>query len=216
MYVVDRRKTPGQSRRRQIRSVRDEKGNRGRICRQRGQIVGYRPITEVLPGRLVEAFRRLGAGIGDESLGLFDERLKARRLRGKWKMFMIHVTTPSSCWLARADRSAHQNHARGVALNCCFVSQRVSLSVKLGGEVGGDRPKVDLDFASLPGRGPVRRAIATTNRGLKLAGRDLHRFSHFRETVRREIVRRRCCECSQAAWYEANVREMSDRRCSSI
>lgn len=68
MHVVDRRKTPGQSRRRQSRSVRDEKGNRGRICRQRGQIVGYCPITEVPLGRLVQASRRLGAGIGDEDM----------------------------------------------------------------------------------------------------------------------------------------------------
>jgi hypothetical protein len=37
--------------------------------------VGYCPITEVPSGRLVQAFRRLRAGIGDEGLGLFEERL---------------------------------------------------------------------------------------------------------------------------------------------
>ncbi len=67
------------------------------------------------------------------------------------------------CWLARTDRSVHQNHACGAALDCCFVDQRVCRGVNLGGEVGGHRPKAALDFVSLPGLGPVRRAIATTS-----------------------------------------------------
>jgi len=50
--------------------------------------------------------------------------------------------------------------------------------------MGSDRPKVELDFASSPGTGR-QESDRYYNRGLKLAGRDLHRFSHFSEIVRR-------------------------------
>lgn len=58
--------------------------------------MGFRPCTEICPRSIVLALRRLGAGIGDEGLGFFDERLKARRWRGKWKKFVVHVKTPLS------------------------------------------------------------------------------------------------------------------------
>jgi hypothetical protein len=61
------------------------------------------------------------------------------------------------------------------------------------------------------GNGRCQESDSYYNRGLKLAGRDLQRFSQFREIVRVEVVRHGCSECSQAAWYQANARDVNDR-----
>lgn len=111
MHVFDRRQTPGQSRRRQSRSVGDEKGNRGGICRQSSEAVRCVPTLEVISGRGVLALSGFRAGIGDKGLGLIDERLKTRRLRGKWMKFMIPVKTLSSAdWRGPTARRAKTMH----------------------------------------------------------------------------------------------------------
>ena len=73
--------------------------------------------------------------------------------------------------LAGTVCSARRNHATGVALNCSFVVRRVCRSVNLRGEVRGDRPKVDLGFASFAGEGPYQQSDHYYNRSLKLVGR---------------------------------------------
>ena len=89
------------------------------------------------------------------------------------------------CERAQADHSVRQSVPRSFWVNLLADGREVVPGQENLRGIGRSAPGESIWMCVFAGSGRCQESDSYYNRGLKLAGRDLHRFSQFREIVSR-------------------------------